>query len=171
MSLVTLCQYCYMYNKTKLKEFAKNCPQCGGEQLYNGKRTLRDSIRRNTVCISCARRVYKYPKYEEIPVYWVELKKENARIRKWEWNLTVEYIWDIYVAQNKVCALSGVEIGFPIFGRKSTASIDRIDPEIGYIPGNVQLVHKDVNRMKSFFKEDYFIEMCKKIAKRNKEQI
>jgi len=48
---------------------------------------------------------------------------------------------------------------------KSTASVDRIDSNKGYIKGNVQFVHKDINLMKNVLNIEYFIEMCKKIAK------
>ena len=37
----------------------------------------------------------------------------------------------------------------------------------GYIKGNVQWVHKDINYMKSNFEQPYFIDVCKMIAKKN----
>ena len=43
--------------------------------------------------------------------------------------------------------------------------IDRIDSSKGYVKGNVQWVHKNVNLMKGKFDQEYFIEMCKKITK------
>jgi hypothetical protein len=51
----------------------------------------------------------------------------------------------------------------------STASIDRIDSSKGYEEGNIQWVHKHVNFMKRTYSQDYFIDMCKKIAEHNKE--
>ena len=38
----------------------------------------------------------------------------------------------------------------------------------GYLKGNVQLVHKDINFMKQQFDQDYFINMCKAVAEVNK---
>ena len=46
----------------------------------------------------------------------------------------------------------------------TTASLDRIDSSKGYVIGNVQWVHKDINIMKNKFDNQYFIDMCKKIA-------
>lgn len=46
--------------------------------------------------------------------------------------------------------------------------LDRIDSSKGYIEGNVQWVHKDVNMMKQNYSQKYFIEMCKKIYETNK---
>ena len=75
-------------------------------------------------------------------------------------------MWDLFIKQNRKCALSGLELSFPkINGDQSyTASIDRIDSSLGYIEGNVQWVHKDINIMKNKYDQDYFIQMCKLIS-------
>jgi hypothetical protein len=44
--------------------------------------------------------------------------------------------------------------------QKGTASLDRIDSLVGYIKGNVQWVHKDVNVSKMDFDESYFRQLC-----------
>ena len=51
-----------------------------------------------------------------------------------------------------------------------TASLDRIDSKKGYIEGNIQWVHKDINRMKWAFNEDYFIKLCNNIYQYNLER-
>ncbi len=43
-------------------------------------------------------------------------------------------------------------------------SLDRIDSKKGYISGNIQWVHTDVNRMKLDYPQDYFIQMCRRVA-------
>lgn len=84
-------------------------------------------------------------------------------------NLTMEYLWNLYIAQDKKCALSKVEIKlFKDFKKKknlrlNTASLDRIDSTKDYEVGNVQWVHKDINKMKSTFKQENFIELCKNV--------
>ena len=90
----------------------------------------------------------------------------TAMRRNKEFKITSEFAWNLYTTQSGKCALSGVSIAFPKFHRDNagTASLDRIDSSIGYIAGNVQWVHKDVNMMKHIFSQDYFIEMCTKIA-------
>lgn len=40
------------------------------------------------------------------------------------------------------------------------ASLDRIDSSQGYIKGNVQWVHKDINKMKFDLSQDRFLELC-----------
>ena len=83
-----------------------------------------------------------------------------------ELTITKEYIWDLFLKQNRRCALTNIELQFPkITKDKSyTASLDRIDSSKGYIEGNVQWVHKDINIMKNKFNQKYFIDMCKLIA-------
>jgi len=76
--------------------------------------------------------------------------KNHARLRNLSFNITIEEIWNLYLKQNKTCAISGVGITFDIRIRKNTtASLDRIDSTKGYTIDNVQWVHKDINQMKS----------------------
>jgi hypothetical protein len=93
--------------------------------------------------------------------------KNNNQTRKpKELTITIEEAWELFVKQDRKCALSGLELKFPTKwkDRSWTASLDRIDSSKGYVLGNVQWVHKDVNIMKNKFDNQYFIEMCKKIA-------
>jgi len=56
--------------------------------------------------------------------------------------------------------LSGLDISFT----GKTASLDRIDNEKGYVEGNVQWVHKDINNMKHTYPNDYFVNLCQQVA-------
>ena len=70
--------------------------------------------------------------------------------------------------QNKKCAITGTDIYFSTkISGNGSASLDRIDSKAGYIIGNVQWVHKDINWMKADFGETEFIEWCKKVAINN----
>lgn len=94
--------------------------------------------------------------------------KKQAKERNYEFNLTIEFLWDLFLKQDKKCALSGMELEF---GKKSkqygTASLDRIDNKIGYINTNVWWVHKDINKMKNIHSLDYFLQLCEKITLNN----
>lgn len=47
---------------------------------------------------------------------------------------------------------------------KRTASLDRIDSTRGYVVGNLQWIHKDLNLMKNTLPTSLFIEWCKKVS-------
>lgn len=83
-----------------------------------------------------------------------------------EFTITKEYIWNLFLSQNRKCALSGIVLSFPKHGKDKsyTISLDRIDSSKGYIPGNVQWVHKDINFMKNKYTQSYFISICRLIA-------
>lgn len=79
--------------------------------------------------------------------------------------ITIEQAWDLYVKQDRKCAISGVEIALVADRTERTASLDRIDSSIGYSIGNVQWVHWMVNIMKSDFSQSDFLDMVGKIYK------
>jgi hypothetical protein len=96
-------------------------------------------------------------------------KNGNRTRRSKELTLTIEQAWDLFLQQNRKCALSGLELSFPIKStdKSWTASLDRIDSSKGYVLENVQWVHKDVNIMKNKFDQGYFINLCKLIHERS----
>jgi hypothetical protein len=46
----------------------------------------------------------------------------------------------------------------------TTASLDRIDSAKGYLNGNVQWIHKDLNRMKQEFSDEKFLDWCRRVV-------
>lgn len=98
--------------------------------------------------------------------YWRSIKR-GAETRNLQFNISIDYVWSVFISQKKKCALSGVDIAF---GNKkeTTASIDRIDSKKGYTEGNIQIVHKRVNMMKMSMKDQDFIKWCKLVANFNK---
>lgn len=96
--------------------------------------------------------------------------QKSAQNRNIEFSITIEYIWNLFIKQNRKCALSGLSLVFPSKTNLSdgNASLDRIDSKRGYVDGNVQWIHKDINYMKQEYDEKYFVEMCTKIAQNPK---
>lgn len=93
-----------------------------------------------------------------------------------ELGVDIKYMWDLYVAQDGRCALTGLPIGFATLRQRlagvgdNTASLDRINSDVGYVAGNLQWVHKDVNLMKNQFPQERFVDMCKLVATKFSEQ-
>lgn len=87
--------------------------------------------------------------YQEISLTVWNSYRQGARARGKKFEISVEYAWQVYLRQNRQCALTGLPISFSKTRRSGrTASLDRVDSELGYVPGNVQWVHSIVNRMK-----------------------
>lgn len=99
----------------------------------------------------------------------------NAKKRNLEYNLTKKFLLDLFIQQNKRCALSGIKLtiakGSKNWRKRTNASLDRIDSSKGYIIDNVQWVHKKVNFMKQSLSDIIFINMCKKIANFNTKTV
>ena len=102
--------------------------------------------------------------YEEIPAKYLYDLHRNARRRNLRVKITAEFIWRLYLAQYRKCALTGWAIGFDTVSGV-TASLDRIDSAKSYIEGNVQWVHKDVNLAKMDFPQEVFVKICRAVVK------
>ena len=59
--------------------------------------------------------------------------KRSAEKRNYEFSVSIEYLWNLYLRQDKKCAITGDSIP-----NIRDASLDRIDSNLGYIEGNVQ---------------------------------
>lgn len=123
------------------------------------------------------RKKHNWKGYEEIAgTNWTYYKK-GALSRGFDFDITIEYAWNLFLKQDRKCALSGQEIGFNTktgalskYGyQKNTASLDRIDSKKGYIIGNVQWLHKDINKLKSNLDEKKFIKLCTLVSNMNKK--
>ena len=145
------------------KPHIRLCPICQKELAYREVSERNRKHKNKVPCRSCSnslRGLNNY--YEDIPVAWFNGKLRRAKQRDYEFTITIDYIWDIYIAQDKVCALSGVPICF-----KDSASLDRVDNSKGYVHGNIQIVHKTLNYMKYTYSQDYFIKMCNLVASKH----
>ena len=73
----------------------------------------------------------------------------------------MENAWDLFEKQNRKCALTGETLRFGVSSKDNrTASLDRINPNLGYSLSNIQWLHKTVNAMKWDLMENRFFELC-----------
>lgn len=149
------------------------CPHCNKEFIRNISNLLRDGYHQSC---GCKVKEYKlgnksqcWTGYGEIPGNFYTKKIRSSKRRKILFNVSIEYLWDLFLKQNRQCALTGVKLYFGPWSKPSltNASIDRIDSSKGYIEGNVWWVHKDINYMKSSHTVEKFIELCQMVVNYN----
>ena len=147
-----------------------------GQETYRVLSNLRIEVEKGqTPSCGCSRkrRGKDHPLFrghEDISLRYWNRTKNNAKNRNIEFDVTIEQAWEQWEKQDKKCALSGLELMFMRSkGNNSTASLDRIDSSKGYILGNIQWLHKDINKMKSDFTDERFVEICQAVS-RNKEE-
>ena len=144
---------------------------CGKEQCVPCPNWVRKEYKRCRPCQLIGSNNYAWTGYGEIKgQYFCKLKME-AKFRKLTYKVSKKYLWDLFLKQNRKCALSGLPIQFTINKCERTASLDKINSSEGYEKGNVQWIHKMVNVMKNGFKEEDFLRFCKLIYEYNRNRI
>jgi hypothetical protein len=96
----------------------------------------------------------------------VSASRQRAARRGIEHSVTRDDLLLLFERQEGLCALSGLEMTTVIGqGRvRTNISLDRIDPDKGYVLSNVQLVCDFVNTMKSDLSTDEFVDVCRLVA-------
>lgn len=89
--------------------------------------------------------------------------KRRAKLKEWDYDLSLEALIEIWETQQGLCALSGVELGY-IGSEWNVASLDRIEPTKGYTVDNIQWIAWRVNDAKSNMTNQDFISMCTAIT-------
>jgi hypothetical protein len=94
----------------------------------------------------------------------------GAKRRGIVFDVSIEFLWDLYLKQKFKCAITGLEIilkpaikNCNVNWDEITASLDRKDSSKGYTNDNVWWVHKEVNRLKNNYSMDELVYWCKLI--------
>lgn len=100
----------------------------------------------------------------------------NPRFKDLEYNLTIDYIAELWEQQDGKCYFSGIPLEITQYYNKRMpmnpfqASIDRIDNNKGYIQGNVRIVSVIGNFAKNRFSDEDLITFCHGVASQHKRQ-
>lgn len=173
-------------NTTYFREIVVvKCPKCNGiferayRNLNNTKKCKKCSILEN----NHKKLGNGHKTIGDLSGSMVNRIKQRAKHRNLEYNVSTEFLWNLFLKQDKKCALSGLPLKLATYNRVTntgksqhynadivTASLDRKDSNLGYTENNVQWVHKIVNIMKGAINDNDYIYFCKKIAEFNKEK-
>ncbi len=158
------------YNVNRKALWRCKCKACG-----NIKDILQESIINNKLkSCGCARKKsgrlsHGWKGFGDISGVQYSGFVSNAKARNKKFNVSIQYLWNIFLKQNRKCALTGYNLFFHKNEYdRGNASIDRINPSKGYIKGNIRWVHKDINYMRHTMTDKKLIFWCKKIIKFNK---
>jgi len=89
--------------------------------------------------------------------------KNRSSKKAHEFDLTIEYLQDMWADQNSICAISGLPM-IPHLGSEYAASIDRVDSDKGYTKDNVRLVCMRANLMKNYLADHDLIWWCRAVV-------
>jgi len=109
--------------------------------------------------------------FQKIPKDVFNTIRHGAKAKDLPFEVSIEYLWKLYESQHGKCALTGWPIDFNASYKdkcSKTASLDRIDSSRGYVKGNLQWVHRDVNKLKKNIPNNTFISICQAVAKKAK---
>lgn len=158
------------------KRFCAECIRCVNS-AYKLDQQIRGMVRHSRKKLSPDRLALSSRKLEagqqtaNIPIGYFNALVTGAVQRDLEFLVSIEYLQTLLESQEFRCALSGVPISIgPAVGSAKTASVDRIDSSKGYIVGNVQWVHKNINNSKWHFNQDSFLRMCAVITEYQREK-
>ncbi len=138
---------------------------CGTEREVSGGNLLR-KVSTNCGCVRNNEPAVNYKGVGLLSGRYFSQLKRGAISRNLPFEITIEQAHSKFTGR---CALTNLEISLVRdCGRlEQTASLDRIDSNLGYVENNIQWVHKDVNVMKRDFPQTLFIDLCKRVAQNN----
>ncbi len=96
--------------------------------------------------------------FSEVRTHLRRVKGRNK-----EYDIELQDLLDQWNIQKGVCPYSKIELKAPSKGKNNpitTASLDRIDSNKGYVKGNIQFVSTAINYMKAQMTHEETMELC-----------
>jgi len=147
-------------NREPLMTDTKNCSRCQKELPLTSFEQHKGGTLRN-MCRPCklaANRQQRSVGYRPYLTNLISKSKVTSKKRRFtEYEITVDQLVELWESQDGRCAISGVVLTHHNDGtgvKDFNASIDRIDSNLGYVPGNVQLVAYRANMLKQSLSTD-----------------
>lgn len=121
----------------------RKCLKCGKfKKLIEFHRHRDCFMGRNTICKTCRKPIsfaQQKARAPELKMY--SAARQRAKNKGWRFNIELS---DVVIP--KLCPVFGVPL---VYGTKHAPSIDRIDSKKGYVKGNVRVISKRANLLKS----------------------
>ena len=166
------CKDCYIksglqYGKDRRKKNDLNRKRkCIG--ICGSMKLLKEFNRKCTICKEC--------QGKGLISQWLGTVKYRTKKNGWDFDITAEFIRELFFNQNGKCALTKIPFTFKPIKHNShkgrckdpfSPSIDRIDSSKGYTKDNVRLVCMIVNLALNEFGDKNFSKMCEGFINNN----
>jgi len=161
------------YLRPDRKKYESRCKRC--KRIYQREwRTKWSNERRKIANKATLDSFYKHAEYNVKRVIQHKISgwKNRAKMKEVSYDLTVDYLVKLWNEQEGRCYYTGRKMNFvPRRGRcgktnPDNFSLDRLNPNEGYVKGNVKWCCWIVNTSKNLMTEREFYEFCKLILKR-----
>ncbi len=100
----------------------------------------------------------------------IRIAKHRAKKKKLPFTIDLAYCMQLLVEQDHRCAITGLPFTRSATGDDMDITLDRIDSDQGYEPGNVSLIGYRVNQMKSDLTLQKFLWWCKAISNHDQDR-
>ena len=147
--------------------------KCSGKADYKNNPNKLEKFREvnaSRIKKYCGCRLDQYSPFK----YHANKARSRSKIKGYQTDLTTEYLKEVWDTQNGVCPYTGIKMEISRTSQdediKKTpikASLDRIDPNIGYIKGNVEFVCYCVNVMKNDFTKNQMVDFINQIKNKS----
>lgn len=151
-------------------EYLVKCTKCGESTRWIQPNELQDP-NRCFMCQKCAmiksgkEQAIKNGAIGDLNMTKYSKMKRTAEARNIPFEVTIDFLWDLYEKQKHKCAITG-----DIINNIEEASLDRIDSSKSYTENNVQWVTKQANLSKHVMTMNQLYEFCKKVLKHANQQ-
>jgi hypothetical protein len=92
----------------------------------------------------------------------------RAKNRNHEVTITLDDLLEQWILQDGICVYTGVKLIHPIRAKDEgflfTASLDRVDSSIGYVPGNIQFISTTANLAKNKLTHHEMLKFCELVS-------
>ena len=142
------------------------CPECNSDITYGRRDHALRILRLGTSCNSGGagkRGARHIGQHRKVSRSYYEQKRLDAIARGIEFNVTIDEVADIQEAQEYNCIMTALPADITK-ANKNTGSLDRIDNNKGYIPGNLQIVTVKIQMMRGSYTVDEFKEVCNLVS-------
>jgi len=138
-------------NRNSKDGFSKLCKEC-----YSNYDCVKNGYKKKSSILKTD--IVKYFEYK------TNSFKTKCKLKNLNFDLDNDILYQIFIKQNKKCYYSGIEMKHNVgCSDYNSISVDRLNPELGYIKENVVLVAFNINSLKGMMNEQEFKEFLDKI--------